>query len=293
MPALIPELEQTFNFNQAHEGPVDASTPCNPTASGTGHRRENRRLSGFRQAQLAAILEGRENAGSSKEAPRKRTEEGGQVLRGASKRRRSPSVPRRKSPRLVKQVEGGGNFEKEGCQMTLHKEPVAEMGSKPIEVSAGVKVSYPQDSLQCAKCQFKAKTKHGFEKHSCKKHMGSKKKDGKVAEADIGAQSKAGEEVGTTVDDQHSSSGARNKGGTVSQEENESVPTSKSSTGATVTQVKTALGTVRKKSNCGTLGAPVSQEKKDLGGVPTLNRLNTSRASARRSRSLCASMLKE
>merc|ERR1719397_2318446 len=64
VPALIPELE----------GPVDTSTPHNEAAPETRHRRARRRESGFHQAQLAAILEGRENAGSSKVTERKRLE---------------------------------------------------------------------------------------------------------------------------------------------------------------------------------------------------------------------------
>ena len=258
VPALIPELEQVLNCTPA-EGPVDTSTPYSETASGARHRREP----GLQQAQLTAILEGKENAGSSEVASRKRTERSSQGLRAASKRRRSPSVPTRKSPRLEKGVEG----EKEGRQTRLAR---GEMGSKPKEVTA-VKVNAEQGSLQCIKCQFKTKSKWHFEKH-----MGTKNHKNKVpsevavpAEVDSVTQSKVVDNAGKTVDSlQPSSTRAKsNCGKTGCQEENESVPTSNSSTGATVSQEETA--------------------------VATFNRLNTSRASAREARTRCASMLKE
>ena len=253
VPPIIPELEQPFNCT-----PVDTSTPYNETAPGARNRRE----SGFQQAQLAAILEGRENAGSAKVAPRRRSERSSQGPRAVSKRRRSPSVPTRKSPRLEKQVEGDGHSEQESRQMK-------EMCSKSKEVAAGVKVNGQQSSLQCTKCQFETQSKRNYERH-----MGSKNHKNKAtaevavpAEVDSGTQSKVVDEAGKTVGGlQHSSTRAKsNCGQTVAQEE--SLPTSNSSTGATVSQEETAM--------------------------TTFSRLNTSRASAREARTRCASMLKE
>ena len=248
VPPIIPELEQPFNRT-----PVDTSTPYNETAPGARNRRE----SGFQQAQLAAILEGRENAGSAKVAPRRRSERSSQGPRAASKRRRSPSVPTRKSPRLEKQVEGDGHSEQESRQMK-------EMCSKSKEAAAGVKVNGQQSSLECTKCQFETQSKRNFERH-----MGSKNHKNKAtsevavpAEVDSGTQStKVVDEAG-----KHSSARAKSNCGK-SAEERESVAASNSSAGATVSQEETA--------------------------VATLSRLNTSRASAREARTRCASMLNE
>ena len=249
VPPIIPELEQPFNRTPA-EGPVYTSTPYNETAPGARNRRE----SGFQQAQLAAILEGRENAGSAKVAPRRRSERSSQGPRAASKRRRSPSVPTRKSPRLEKQVEGDGHSEQESRQM------------KEMEVAAGVKVNGQQSSLQCTKCQFETQSKRNFERH-----MGSKNHKNKAtsevavpAEVDSGTQStKVVDEAGKTAD---SSARAKSSCGK-SVEERESMAAYNSSAGATVSQEETA--------------------------VATLSRLNTSRASAREARTRCASMLNE
>jgi len=308
VPALIPELEQ--NANHAPEGPVDRSTPYNEAASGERHRRVNRRESGFHQAQLAAILEGRENAACSKVTKRKRTERNTQGPRAPSKRRRSPSVPTRKSPRLEKQV--AGNSGKDGHQVVLNVVPVAEKGNKSKKAIAEVMLS----SLQCTKCQFKTQSKYNFERH-----QGSKNHKNRVAsevsEINSGTQSKAGEEVektaGGLVDGlQPSSTGAKSKGAgeAGSKEDTESVRTTNSSTGATVSQEVIASGAVPKKSNCsGTVfqevSAPgampkksncsgsLSQDENDLGGVPTFNRLKNRRASAMEARTRCTSMLKE
>ena len=256
VPPIIPELEQPFNRTPA-EGLVDTSTPYKATAPGARNRRE----SGFQQAQLAAILEGRENAGSAKVAPRRRSERSSQGPRAATKRRRSPSVPTRKSPRLEKQVEGDGHSEQESRQMK-------EMCSKSKEVAAGVKVNGQQSSLQCTKCQFETQSKRNFERH-----MGSKNHKNKAtsevavpAEVDSGTQStKVVDEAGKTAD---SSARAKSScGKSVPEEERESVAASNSSAGATVSQEETA--------------------------VATLSRLNTSRASAREARTRCASMLNE
>ena len=245
VPPIIPELEQPFNRT-----PVDISTPYNETAPGARNRRE----SGFQQAQLAAILEGRENAGSAKVAPRRRSERSSQGPRAASKRRRSPSVPTRKSPRLEKQVEGDGHSEQESRQM------------KEMEVAAGVKVNGQQSSLQCTKCQFETQSRRNYERH-----MGSKNHKNKAtsevavpAEVDSGTQStKVVDEAGKTAD---SSARAKSSCGK-SVEERESMAAYNSSAGATVSQGETA--------------------------VATLSRLNTSRASAREARTRCASMLNE
>ena len=250
VPPIILELEQPFNCT-----PVDTSTPYNETAPGARNRRE----SGFQQAQLAAILEGRENAGRSKVAPRRRSERSSQGPRAASKRRRSPSVPTRKSPRLEKQVEGDGHSEQESPQMK-------EMCSKSKEVAAGVKVNGQQSSLQCTKCQFETQSKRNYERH-----MGSKNHKNKAtsevavpAEVDSGTQStKVVDEAGKTAD---SSARAKSSCGK-SVEERESMAAYNSSAGATVSQEETA--------------------------VATLSRLNTSRASAREARTRCASMLNE
>ena len=245
VPPIILELEQPFNCT-----PVDTSTPYNETAPGARNRRE----SGFQQAQLAAILEGRENAGSAKVAPRRRSERSSQGPRAASKRRRSPSVPTRKSPRLEKQVEGDGHSEQESRQM------------KEMEVAAGVKVNGQQSSLQCTKCQFETQSRRNYERH-----MGSKNHKNKAtsevavpAEVDSGTQStKVVDEAGKTAD---SSARAKSSCGK-SVEERESMAAYNSSAGATVSQGETA--------------------------VATLSRLNTSRASAREARTRCASMLNE
>jgi len=274
VPAIITELEQAFNTTPA-EGPVDMSTPYTETASGArGRVRENRRESGLQGTQLAAIFEGMENVESSKVVSRKRTERNSRGLRASSKRRRSPSVPTRKSPRLEKQVLGDGGSGKEGHQMRLQGLPRGEIGCKPKEVTAWVKVNGQQSSLQCTKCQFKTHSKWHFGRH-----MGSKNHKDKVAlgvaapaEVDSGNQSKVVDEAGKIVDSlQHSSTTAKSsRGKTLSQEKSESVPTSHSSTGATVSQEDTALG-----------------------AVATVSRLNTSRATAREARTRCASMLKE
>jgi len=295
VPALIPELEQ------ATEGHVDKSTPYNEAASGERHRRVNRRESGLHQAQLAAILERREHAKSSKVTERKKTERSSQGFRAASKRRRSPSVPTRKSPRLEKQVEGDGNSEKEGHQMILHGADSAERGRKLKKVAAEVVVNDQQSSLQCTKCQFKTQSKYNFERH-----MVSKNHKNKVAlevvvpskaTSDTQSKAEAGEEVektaGGQVDGlQHSSTGAKGKGAgeTGSKEDTESVRTTNSSTGATVSQEVIASGALPKESNC---SVTMSQEENALGGVPTFNRLKNRRASATEARARCASMLKE
>ena len=269
--AIIPELELAFN-NTPAQGPVDTSTPY--TETGARHRRENRRESGFQETQLASILEGTENVESSKVVPRKSTERNSRGLRAASKRRRSPSAPTRKSPRLDKQVLVDGSSGNEGHQMRLQGLLRGEMGSKSKEVTAaGVKMN-GQQSLQCTKCQFQTQSKWHFGRH-----MGSKNHKDKVAlevaapaEVDSGSRSKVVDEAGKPRESlQRSSSRAKsNSGKTLSQEE-ESVPTSHSSTGATVSQ----------------------EEETALGAVTTLSRLNTSRASAREARTRCASMLKE
>ena len=257
MPAIILDLEQAFNRTPA-KGPVDTSTPYNENAPGARNRRE----SGFQQAQLAVNLEDRENAGSSKGAPRKRSERSSQGPRAASKRRRSPAAPSRKSPRLEKQSEGDGNSGK----MSRH---TRKLGSKSEEMTVGVKVTGQQSSLQYTKYQFETQSR----RYSTR-YMGSKNHKNKAtaevavpAEVDSGTQSKVVDEAGKAVDGlQHSSTKAKsNCGQTVAQEE--SLPTSNSSTGATVSQEETAM--------------------------TTFSRLNTSRASAREARTRCASMLKE
>ena len=257
MPAIILDLEQAFNRTPA-EGPVDTSTPYNENAPGARNMRE----SGFQQAQLAVNLEDRENAGSSKGAPRKRSERSSQGPRAASKRRRSPAAPSRKSPRLEKQSEGDGNSGK----MSRH---TRKLGSKSEEMTVGVKVTGQQSSLQYTKYQFETQSR----RYSTR-YMGSKNHKNKAtaevavpAEVDSGTQSKVVDEAGKTVGGlQHSSTRAKsNCGQTVAQEE--SLPTSNSSTGATVSQEETAM--------------------------TTFSRLNTSRASAREARTRCASMLKE
>ena len=298
MPALIPELEQALNH--APEEPVGSNTPHREDASGGRHRRVSSRESGYRQAQLAAILEGRDNIESSTVAPRKRIERssrGPPAVSQSSKRRRSPSVPTRKSPRLEKQVENLGNSETESHQPGLHRAAVLDNGNKSAEnrkekdkEKSTVEVNCDESSLQCSTCQFKAKSKSSFDKH-----MSSRNHKHKVAleemtpaEVESGTLSKVVGKAGKTVGSlQHSSTGEKSKcGKIVSQEENGSVRTSNSSTGATVSQDNIAVEVVFEKSNCGALGAAV-------GSVSTSNRLNTCRASAREARTLCASMLKE
>merc|ERR1719397_2292884 len=236
VPALIPELEQ--NVNHAPEGPVDTSTPHNEAAPETRHRRERRRESGFHQAQLAAILEGRENAGSSKVTERKRLGRSSQGPRAASKRRRSPSVPTRKSPRLERQVESIENSENEGHQMAPQGAAVEDLGNKSKEKDT-VDVNGYQSNLQCTTCQFKAKKKGNFDQHlNSRSHKNMVALEvAAAAGVDSGTQSKVADETGKTVDS--------------------------------------------------------PQEENAMGGVPTFNKLNTSRASAREARTRCASMLKE
>ena len=204
-------------------------------------------------------------------------------------------MPTRKSPRLEKQVENLGNSETESHQPGRHRAAVVDNGNKSAEnrkekdkEKSTVEVNCDQSSLQCSTCQFKAKSKSSFDKH-----MSSRNHQQKVAleemtpaEVESGTLSKVVGKAGKTVGSlQHSSTGEKSKcGKIVSQEENGSVRTSNSSTGATVSQDN--MEVVFKKSNCGALGAAV-------GSVSTSNRLNTSRASAREARTLCASMLKE
>jgi len=224
--------------------------------------------------------------------------DGHQMVLNVTERRKSPSAPTRKSPRLEKQVEVIGNTGKEGHQMATHGPAVVNMGNKSKENdSVPVDVNGNQSSLQCTKCQFKAKTEWNFERH-----VGSKTHKNRVAievagPAEVitsGTQSKAGEEVEKTVGGaKQSSTGTKSKGAgeTVSQEDTESVRTTNSSTGAIVSDKEViASGAVSKSSNC---GGTVSQEENILGAVPIFKRLNTSRASAREARTRCASMLKE
>jgi len=185
--------------------------------------------------------------------------------------------------------------------MILHGADSAERGRKLKKVAAEVVVNDQQSSLQCTKCQFKTQSKYNFERH-----MVSKNHKNRVAlevigpsEATSGTQSKAkaGEEVEKTVGGQvdglqHSSTGAKSKGAgeTGSKEDTESVRTTNSSTGATVSQEVIASGALPKESNC---SVTMSQEENALGGVPTFNRLKNRRASATEARARCASMLKE
>ena len=112
-PAEGPDWGQ---FNCAPEGPVDTSTPCKESAAGAQHRMRNRRESEIHQVQLEAILEGRENVEKPGSASRKTNEGNSQMPRAASMRRRSPSVPSRKSPRLGMQNGGSALLEGNGCK---------------------------------------------------------------------------------------------------------------------------------------------------------------------------------
>ena len=145
MPARFPVLDLAFNSTPA-KGPVDTSTPYTTETASRARSTKNRRESGVQQVQLEAILEG-ENVESSEVAARKRTQRslrGG--LRAASKRRKSSSVPTRKSPRLEKQDDGDGYSEEAGHQMESVKDGWStavgvgssreEIGSEPKEVTA-------------------------------------------------------------------------------------------------------------------------------------------------------------
>ena len=116
-PAFIPD------FNCAPEGPVDTSTLCKESAAGAQHRMRNRRESEIHQVQLEVILEGRENVEKPGSASRKTNEGNSQMPRAASMRRRSPSVPSRKSPRLGKQNVGSAKLEGNGCLLYTSPSP--------------------------------------------------------------------------------------------------------------------------------------------------------------------------
>ena len=121
----------------------------------------NRRESEIHQVQLQAILEGRENVVTPGLASRKTNERHSQMPKAASKRRRSPSVPSRKSPRLGKQNDGSSNLEGNGCQEN-DTEGCTENGQG--------------SSFACTQCKYKTAKKSHFEKH-----LGSKTHQNKVA----------------------------------------------------------------------------------------------------------------
>ena len=152
----------------AAEGPVDTSTP-----SGAQHRMRHGRGSEIHQVQLEAILEGRENVEKPGSATRKTNEGNSQMPRAASMRRRSPSVPSRKSPRLGMQNGGSALLEGNGCKEndTAGSRKQGKQGSKGSKgARAGAKArararAREEGSFACTQCQFTAASRWHFERH--------------------------------------------------------------------------------------------------------------------------------
>ena len=157
----------------AAEGPVDTSTPCKESAAGAQHRMRNGRGSEIHQVQLEAIPEGRENVEKPGSASRKTNEGNSQMPRAASMRRRSPSVPSRKSPRLGKQNVGSAKLEGNGCKEndTAGSRKQGKQGSKGSKgARAGAKArararAREEGSFACTQCQFMAASRWHFERH--------------------------------------------------------------------------------------------------------------------------------